>query len=141
MNNGTWIYVASKVRHAAMWRDLRARGLPVCSTWIDQAEVGQTPDFTKLWRAIDREIGCEARRLLLYVEVADLDGLRGALIETGMALACGWPVAVVLLDLVGGSVPELEARRALGSWLAHPQVRLFGTLTDALAAWHVVLRP
>jgi hypothetical protein len=43
------IYIASKTVHAARWRDLRAQGLPIISTWIDEAEIGATGDWPDLW--------------------------------------------------------------------------------------------
>lgn len=110
------IYVASKCRHAHMWRSLRdEEQFPINSTWIDEAEKGQTQSYTELWMRIDREIK-EADAFVLYVHPAD-DALKGAFVEVGIALALGKPVYAVhpgvILD---------EHLRPIGSWLKHPNV-------------------
>lgn len=111
------IYTASKTRHAARWRDLRAQGVPVISTWIDEAGVGETSCFVDLWRrCVD-----EARRasaVILYRE--DDDVLKGAFIEAGVALSAGRPVYAV------GFGPEF-------SFLNHPLVRPCASLEEAVA--------
>lgn len=113
----TAIYVASKTAHAAVWRDLRAIGHPIISTWIDEAGAGETSDFTDLWH---RCIGEAARAdvTVLYHEPGEV--LKGAFIELGAALASGRRVFVV------GDPP--------GTWPAHPLVTRFPTITAALNA-------
>lgn len=85
------IYIASRTRHAARWRKLRAEGLPVVCTWIDESEVGQTKSFPDLWRRCVSE-SANAKALIAY---SDGDDLLGGLIEIGAALASGTPVFIV----------------------------------------------
>lgn len=115
MNNG--IYIASKTRHAGRWKDLRARGVPIISTWIDEAEVGATPDFDDLWRRCIRE-AATAKALVVYREQDDV--LKGGWIEVGAALASGVPVYAVGLD--GFTISR-------SSLITH-----FSTLDDAIEA-------
>lgn len=121
------IYVASRASvpaRSAQWRALRAQGVPILSSWIDEAGEGETACLTELWVRIQREIeACD--RLVLYAEPSDFP-LKGAYVEVGMALALGKPVFVVAPALV------LDASlRPLGSWAAHPLVR-FVDLATAL---------
>lgn len=124
------IYVASRASIPArseMWRALRAQGCPIVSTWIDEAGEGQTASFPELWERIEREIdACVS--LVLYVEPDDFP-LKGALIEVGMALGRGKPVAVVLGR---GLVLAPRSSRPLGSWVAHPLCSLHDTIEGAL---------
>lgn len=86
------IYIASKARHAHLWRELRDAGVPIISTWIDEAGPGETSDFANLWeRCIHESAECDA--LIVYREYGDV--LKGAFIETGSALASGKPVYAV----------------------------------------------
>lgn len=110
------IYVASRAsipERSAMWRQLRAEGWNITSTWIDEAGEGETADFAELWQRIEGEIRA-AIGVVLYAEPGDFP-LKGALIEVGMAMGMGKPVACVLPGV------ELDGRtmRPLGSWLAH----------------------
>jgi hypothetical protein len=83
------IYVASKTYHAAIWRNFRAQGQPIISTWIDEAGPGESRDRADLWRRCIAEASrCWA--LILFAE--DGETLKGALLETGAALAHGRPV-------------------------------------------------
>jgi hypothetical protein len=125
------IYVASRAsvpERSAMWRKLRASGLPIVSSWIDEAGPGETEDLAELWSRIDREIR-SADRLVLYVEKDDLP-LKGALVEVGMALAMGKPVFIVAPDV------ELEPRsmRPLGSWAKFRLVTFCSTVKEACGA-------
>lgn len=113
------IYVASRAslsERGAMWRDLRAKGAPIISTWIDETGEGETEDFGELWTRIMREIAA-AHVLVFYAETGDFP-LKGALIEVGAALALGKPVIVCL----PGVVLEGRTHRPLGSWIEHPLV-------------------
>lgn len=113
------IYTASKTKHAAKWRKLRADGVNVISTWIDEAESGQTIDFKDLWRRCVTEAAkCDA--LLLYVENGE--ELKGALVEVGAALAMGTPV--FLVGQPGAS----------GTWPAHELVHPCETVEQVLTA-------
>jgi hypothetical protein len=96
------IYIASKTRHAAKWRALRDSGVPIISTWIDEAGVGETKCFENLW---ERCIGEPRRAAALIVYAEDGDELKGALVEVGAALASETPVYVV------GKVEPLKTAR------------------------------
>ena len=85
-------YVASKVKHAPLWRSMRAKGYAITSTWIDEAGEGQTSDYTELAERCLQDIKA-ADFLLLYCKPGQL--LKGALIEAGMALALGKEVRCV----------------------------------------------
>lgn len=125
------IYVASRASvpsRPAMWRELRAAGWPIVSTWIDEAGPGETADLGELWQRIEAEVR-SARGLVLHVEPDDFP-LKGALIEVGMALAMGKRVGVYAPGV------ELEpcSMRPLGSWAKHPQVCICTTL-EAARKW------
>lgn len=83
------IYFASKTKHAARWRALREGGVPVISTWIDEAGVGQTSDWQDLWSRCLREASTAAA-LVMYVEPGEVH--KGSLAEVGAALLAGVPV-------------------------------------------------
>lgn len=84
------VYVASKTRHAEMWKMLRERGLPVVSSWIDEA--GACRSTSESWERFVAE--CRgAAALILYAEEGDR--LEGALVEVGAALSAGVPVLAV----------------------------------------------
>jgi hypothetical protein len=122
------VYVASRVKHAAMWKALRAANeCVVVSTWIDEAGEGETSDLSELWERVLSEVS-QADALILYIERDDFP-LKGALVEVGAALALGKAVHVVLQDV------ELEPRsmRPVGSWLHHPNVRRFNSVATAIA--------
>jgi len=127
MTQGTGIYVASRVKHAGMWKAARAEGAPIISSWIDEAGEGETGDFGELWTRIQREVS-GAARLVFFAEVDDFP-FKGALVEVGIALQAGIPVYLVLDPDI-----ELETRslRPLGSWAKHPAVHWVPTLYDAL---------
>lgn len=121
-------YVASRASNPdrpAMWRHFRERGLPIISTWIDEAGEGETACNRELWQRIEREV-TSATALIFYAEPDDFP-LKGALVEVGMALAAGVPVRVV--------VPGVELRprslRPLGSWAMHPLVTFHDSVVDA----------
>lgn len=109
------VYVASKAKHAAMWRGLRAAGLNITSTWIDEAGEGESDSSASLWRrCID-----EARRadaVIAYFE--DGEEWKGAFVEIGAALAHDAYVYVV------GDPP--------GSWRNHPLVVNVDSIAEAI---------
>lgn len=86
------IYIASKTHHAPKWLELRANGLPIVSTWIDEAGPGQSADLSDLWRRCTLEAST-ASALVVYRETDDI--LKGAFIEVGIALASNVPVFAV----------------------------------------------
>lgn len=131
------VYVASRASipaRAAMWRKFRAAGANICATWIDEDGEGQTECMTELWSRIEAEIRAAAH-LVVYVESDDFP-LKGAYIEVGMALGMGKQVFVV----APGVTLEAKSLRPLGSWAAHPRVRVlrsaeaavFGNTSDAI---------
>jgi hypothetical protein len=122
------IYVASRVHHAWLWRELRAAGYPITATWIDESGEGETADMGELWARIREEITA-ATALVLYARADDFP-LKGALIEAGMALAMGKPIFLVL----DGVTLEEKSMRPVGSWILHSQVKRCPTLADAFAA-------
>jgi len=108
------IYVASKAFLGPMWRALRDNGLPICSTWIDESEPGQTSDWAALWVRCVREAS-EADCVLCYAESGEV--LKGALVEVGIALGHGIPIIWV--------GPELSVCH-------HPSVIRASSLTDGI---------
>jgi hypothetical protein len=122
------IYVASRAslpERPARWRALRTAGWPIVSTWIDEAGPGETDDVGELWVRIAREVA-SAQGVVLHVEPDDFP-LKGALIEVGMALSLGKRVGVY----APGVALEGRSMRPLGSWAAHPLVRITPTLQGA----------
>ncbi len=89
------IYVASKTKHAERWRSLRAAGMPILSTWIDEAGAGESGDLSDLWRRCILEAST-ASALVLYREPDDV--LKGGWVELGAALAAGVPVLAVGIE-------------------------------------------
>lgn len=89
------IYIASKTTHGARWRDLRASGAPIVSTWIDEAEQGATSNWHDLWHRCVREAS-EAAATIVYRE--DGEVLKGAWVEVGAALSAGKVVFAVGCD-------------------------------------------
>lgn len=89
---GRDIYIASKTRLAPRWRALRdERGLPIVSSWIDEAGAGETKSHSEFWQRVVREVG-QASALVIYREPGEV--LVGAFVEMGVALATGVPVFV-----------------------------------------------
>lgn len=78
------IYIASKTKHADKWKALRDAGVPIISTWIDEAGVGETDDWNDLWTRCLTEAEA-ADTIIVYCEPED--NLRGAWIELGVYLA------------------------------------------------------
>lgn len=112
------VYTASKTKYAPMWQGLRLSGINVISTWIDEAEVGDTDDLADLWdRCIEEASTCDV--LLAYRGASD-EILKGAFIEIGAALSAGAHV------FLAGPFEE--------SFTHHQSVRKFATLHEALSA-------
>lgn len=122
-------YVASRAsipERPAMWKRWREIGMPITSTWIDEAGEGETTSFAELWARIHREIAA-SEGVILYAKSEDFP-LKGALIECGMALGMGKPVAIVLdgVDL------EERSLRPLGSWGLHPSCSMVVGVDQAI---------
>ena len=110
------IYTSSRVKHAPMWKSLRASGENIISSWIDQAGPGETPSLSELWVHILEEIA-DSDYMILYVEPDDFP-LKGAFVEVGMALGLGLAVVVV----APGMEFDPPSYRPIGSWIKHPNV-------------------
>lgn len=114
---GPGIYVASKSQHGKMWRAMRASGLPIISTWIDESDPGQTTSWSALYeRAVLEASTCSA--LVLYVPDGDVPK-GGCLIETGAALAAGRKVFAF--------APAIPAKL-----LSHPLIKHCESLEQAI---------
>lgn len=110
------IYIASKTIHAEKWKRLRAQGLPINSTWIDEAGPGESKSLTDLWVRCIREAS-EAKVLIVYSRHNEV--LKGAFVEIGAALASKVPVLAV------GLPPGLSV-------LNHPLVEVHKDLSHAI---------
>ncbi|WP_264045622.1 hypothetical protein [Methylobacterium flocculans] len=109
------IYMASKTSHAPFWRQLRADGLPIISTWIDEAGKGETACFRDLWRRCVSE-AATADYTIVYREPGEV--LKGAFVEAGAALSAFRHVVAVGCDEF--------------SFVNHPGVTRCSSLAEAL---------
>jgi len=115
------IYIASKTKHADKWKALRASGVNIISSWIDEAGEGETVSMEILAVVcIYESQDCDA--MIVYRE--DGDYLKGAFIEMGVAITD--PMKPVLL--VGPVLPA-------GSVFTHlPNVFAADTIDEAVEA-------
>ena len=111
------IYIASKTVHAQKWRELRANGVPINSTWIDEAGQGESKDLADLWWRCIRE-SSDALCTIVYREEGEI--LKGAFIEVGSALASG-----MMVIAAGYWADNL-------SFLNHYNVRVVANMDEAL---------
>lgn len=124
------VYTASKLKHAAKWRDLcAAHGHIQChARWLKHNTIG-TPDTpehaAEFWLQDEQDVK-HADVVLVFADGDD--HLRGALVEAGMAIAYGVPVIVI------GKHPDY------GTWQHHPGVRRVASLDLAIDVLRV-LRP
>lgn len=112
------IYVASKTKHADLWKQLRSDGLNIVSTWIDEAGEGATKCFSELAERCINEVA-ESDLVLMYCVPGELH--KGSLFEAGAALALGKAV------YCAGRCESLSR-----VFDAHPLWFQFDTLEDAL---------
>jgi hypothetical protein len=112
------IYIASKAKYASRWRELRASGVPIISSWIDWDEPKTTDGWRQLWELCVSEAAA-ADVLILYEEPGDV--LKGALVETGICIGAGNRV-------------YFAGERGRHSIVNHPRVTVFGTIEDAVGA-------
>lgn len=118
------IYFASKTCHANKWKKLRGEGVPVISTWIDEAGVGESKSLEDLWTRCVSEASAAAVTIL-YAE--DGDELKGAFLEAGAALGNGrWLIVV-------------GARRNW-SFVNHPKAIVASSLEVAVDCAMAILR-
>lgn len=121
------VYIASRVHHAEQWRRIRdGGGLNIISSWIDEAGEGETENFDELWERIYKEIvACDY--FILYAPNSDA-AWKGALIETGAAIALGKKVYVVAPGPFEG-----RTMRPLGSWIQWGRVEVYPSLEQVVA--------
>jgi len=112
------VYVASKVKHAAMWLKLRQQGYAITSTWIDDVGKAQTKGYAELAARCLKEIQ-NADALILFCQPGEI--LKGALIEAGAALALGKQVFCIGKNHTLSEV-----------FKSHPNWKTFKTLPAAL---------
>jgi len=108
------IYVASRAsipERSAMWRNLRAQGHNIISTWIDEAQTEETLDWGNLLDRCVREAAI-AHRLVLYAESGDFP-LRLAYMDVGVALCANVPIVIVC---------PIGLDRTIDRLLKHPRV-------------------
>lgn len=90
------VYIASKTKHAWMWKDLRGlwarSAITIYSTWINEAGPGESKSLRNLWYRCVNE-ACFADVLIAYR--AKDDEVKGTLVEIGAALAHDVPVFLV----------------------------------------------
>jgi nucleoside 2-deoxyribosyltransferase len=126
------VYIASKLPHAERWRTLRQEwrqfGIDINSRWIDAAHLelenkdpinAEQPVDYRVWWTLDVEDVLAASALIVYAEKTDV--LRGALVETGVAIAAGKFVVAV------GEDDDSN----FGTWHHHPFVYKVRTLEHA----------
>ena len=121
------LYVASRTNRADLWLSYRTAGIPIISSWIDEAGEGQTANFSELWHRIQREIS-SSKGLLFYAHTDDAPW-KGAFVEVGMALALNKPVGIVVVGNVEG-----RTMRPVGSWMLDDRVTRYETLDQAFKA-------
>lgn len=117
------IYTASKMLHAAMWREIYEVHdyIHWTSRWpYLEPFVNPTPaNAQRFWQDDLADI-VRAQVLILFAGADGQDQLRGGLIEAGMALALSKPVVTV------GDSPHY------GTWRYHPLVANGKDLVDAI---------
>jgi len=120
------IYAASRasiLKRGEMWRNIRAAGVNITSSWIDEDGPRQS-HMPTLWDSILRDID-NSDCLILYAQSINDLPLKGALVEVGMALMADKPVFTIL--------PSMPQERYFGSWVAHPLVTQCKSLSEALS--------
>lgn len=119
------VYIASKLTYAAKLRQLREEwkvdSIDLHARWFDQAHLethgNPTPDEFHIHWLVDEEDVKRSDAVIVYG--LPEDKLRGALIEAGIAIACG------ILTIVVGDSPDY------GTWQHHPVVAKADSLEHA----------
>ena len=97
-------YVASKTKYVELWKDLRDEGLPIISTWIDEA--GQ--EETKCQKESFAKFSTEIQDCSLFILFAmDEDIMKGSYIELGIAMSHNKPVIIYCEDLKQKNINSL----------------------------------
>ena len=113
------IYVASKMKHAEMWRRLyETPRIHIVSRWpFLEPFISPGAENAKFFWQDDIADLRACHACLVYAEPGE--HLRGALVEAGAALAMGKLVVVV------GDHPDY------GTWQYHPNVAVASSIADA----------
>lgn len=117
------VYTASKLKHAAMWREMCATTphIQAHARWLKHNAMGTPPDTpehaAEFWMQNEQDVR-DADAVLVYA--AEDDHLRGALVEAGIAIATGVPVLVI------------GNHHDYGTWQHHPCVTRMDDLASAL---------
>lgn len=110
-------YIASRPAHIPRWQALRAAGVRIISTWIDDPPIAPESMHADLATRCMRE-AASADVLVLYCEPGEV--LKGALMEVGAALGAGRRVRCV------GSCESVK-----DIWRRHPNWRDCVTVDEA----------
>lgn len=116
------VYFASKLHHAPKWRALCAANshFVAHARWLKHIAIA-TPDkpedAPEFWLQDEQDVR-DSDVVIVYAEGDD--HLRGALVEAGIALACGIPVFVV------------GEHKDYGTWQYHPGVYKMPDLDSAI---------
>lgn len=116
------VYLASKLRHAPMWRDWKdILPINVVSTWHDIEKLDENDhEACRInWHANRAQLLWRAEHLIVYAEPED--HLNGTLVEIGLAASRPIPVY-----LTGGF--------DWGTWRHLPSVAMHPSLHDILLA-------
>lgn len=119
------VYIASKMQHAARWRNLYSKyaHVHVVSRWpfLEPSVEPDEDNARKFWQDDVADIQA-ADAVIVYAEPEEK--LRGALVEAGIAIGLGKLVIVI------GDHPDF------GTWIHHPQVRRADDLVSAFVIVH-----
>lgn len=112
-------YVSSKLCHRPMW--LRKFPHNISCTWLAGEDNLDSDSWGPMWDKYLKEVQ-ECTDFVMYVEEGEI--LKGALIEAGMALACGKPIQIVWAGDFNG------LRNIAGSWITHDSVTIRQSIKD-----------
>ena len=93
MDKKLTIYIASNMKFIDFWHKLRASGVTISSTWIDDVPDQEDKEaISRLWLNCFEEI---RQSDMLMVKAEEEDKFKGVLVEVGAALVLGKPVYLV----------------------------------------------
>jgi hypothetical protein len=78
------VYCASKSKHAPLWLQWKAKGVPVTSSWLAKFDQGRLSDQTSHWNTILTDIE-SSDAVLFYSEPGEIQ--KGAVAEFGIGFA------------------------------------------------------